>query len=96
MFTIGQRVELAGSPGQGEVLHVFGEGSIAVGWDGIGMRHHHESQLRDATECARERVAAAREREAALVAAEWDAGPDPYEPGPYTGNDPDYDGWCGP
>jgi hypothetical protein len=93
MFSIGQRVMLAGSPGTGEVLHVFGEGSIAVGWDGIGMRHHHESQLRDAE---REERAQARAREEARARAEWEAGPDPYEPGPYTGDDPDPDGWCGP
>lgn len=92
MFTIGQQVELAGSPGVGEVLHVFGEGSIAVGWDGIGLRHHHESQLRLAEEAARERIRAREER---LAREEWEAGPDPYEPGPYTGDDPD-DGWCGP
>lgn len=92
MFAVGQRVVLAGSPGTGEVLHVFGEGSIAVGWDGLGMRHHHESQLRDAAEQAREQ---ARAREEARAAAEWEAGPDPYEPGPYTGDDPDWGGFCG-
>lgn len=66
MFAAGQQVMLAGSPGTGEVLHDYGEGSIAVGWEGIGMRIHHVSQLRDAEEESarqrRERVKA-RERE---------------------------------
>lgn len=92
MFTIGQQVMLAGSPGVGEVLHDYLEGSVAVGWDGIGMRVHHVSQLRDAAE---ERARLAREREEARAQAEWEAGPDPYEPGPYTGDDPDWGGFCG-
>jgi hypothetical protein len=57
------------------------------------MRVHHESQLRDA---AAEERAQARAREEARAQAEWDAGPEPYEPSPYNGDEPDYDGWCGP
>jgi len=48
MLHVGQRVMLAGSPGEGEVLAIHGEGSVSVGWDGFGLRIHHESQLRDA------------------------------------------------
>lgn len=95
MFTIGQRVVLAGSPGEGEILHDYREGSVAVGWDGIGMRVHHVSQLAPAPTAA-EVAQARREREEALARAEWEAGPDPYEPSPYNGDEPDYDGWCGP
>jgi hypothetical protein len=40
-------------------------------------------------------VEASRAKEEAAARAEWEAGPDPYEPGPYTGDEPDWDGWCG-
>jgi len=45
-FQPGVKVRVKGSPGTGEVLHNYGEGSVAVGWEGgVGMRVHHWSQL---------------------------------------------------
>jgi hypothetical protein len=57
MFKPGMRVVLKGSPGEGEVLHVFGEGAVTVGWDRVGARIYHESQLAPAPR-RRRRVAA--------------------------------------
>lgn len=92
-MTVGQRVILNGSPGEGEVLAVHGEGSVSVGWEGIGLRIHHESQLAPAPADDRAaRIAAEREREA--QAQRWEAEPEPYEPGPYTGDEPDWDNFC--
>lgn len=44
-FQPGVKVRVKGSPGIGEVLHNYGEGSVAVGWEGVGLRVMHWSQL---------------------------------------------------
>lgn len=95
-MTVGDRVVLRGSAGTGEVLHVHGEGSVSVGWEGVGCRIHHESQLAPAPAPVDRDAVIRAARAAEAEAMRWDAEPEPYEPGPYTGDDPDYDGWCGP
>ena len=93
-MTVGDRVVLNGSPGEGEIIHDFREGSVAVGWDGVGVRHHHVSQLSPAPAPVDRAAIIAAEREREAQAQRWEAQPDPYEPGPYTGDEPDYDGFC--